>query len=262
MQESEPLMSIQHPFSSHGHQTGEEAAQQEHDGHDAHAHESGQHQRHAAKGHAAYASTDKGAPPSAPRGSGFGPIGGLYADDAAGPTGHGVQANKEDNVLAEVTKEALQAECVARICPECQVKKEADEVRLRSLAELDNARKRLSRERDEQVRYAAEAVLADIIPSLDNLDLALRHAGGNEACKDLVVGVEMTRKLLFEALQKHGLELVGTVGEPFDPSIHEAVGMANAPEVPSGHVCMLASKGYKLKDRLLRPARVVVCKTD
>ncbi len=248
-------MSIKYPFSSHGPHGGEDDAQPDHG---EHSNESGQHQRQTAKGHAVYAGQEKG---PAGRGSGFGPIGGLFVDDAAGPAGHG-QASQEDTLLAGVSKEALQAECVVRLCPECQVKQEADDVRLRSLAELDNARKRLSRERDEQVRFAAEAVLADIIPSLDNLDLALQHAGDNEACKDLIVGLQMTRKLLFEALQKHGLAVVGALGEPFDPAVHEAVGMANAPEVPAGHVCALMSKGYKLKERLLRPARVMVCKKD
>lgn len=250
-------MSIKHPFSPHPHHAGEDDSRHDYDGHQQ---ESGHHHRQAAKGHAAYAACDNTIPPVPPRGSGFGPIGGLYTDDAAGPTGHGIQANSEEKVLAGVSKEALLAECQSRICPECQVKKEADDVRLRSLAELDNAKKRLGRERDEQVRFAAEAVMADIVPSLDNLDLALQHAGDNEACKDFIVGVQMTRKLLFEALQKHGLDVVGDVGEEFNPAIHEAVGMTNAPEVPDGCVCALMSKGYKLKDRLLRPARVVVCK--
>ncbi len=255
-------MSIKYPFSPHGHHKGEPDSQQEPEGHDPQANppESGPHHRQTAKGHAAYTSGDMGVPPAGPRGSGFGPIGGLFADDAAGPVGHGMQANNTENILASVSKEALQAECVARLCPDCPVKKEADDVRLRSLAELDNAKKRLGRERDEQIRFAAGNVLSDVIPSLDNLDLALQHAGSNEACKDLVVGIRMTRKLLFEALQKHGLELVGTEGESFDPAVHEAVGMADVPEVSDGHVCTLLSKGYKLKDRLLRPAQVVVCK--
>ena len=254
-------MSIKSPFSFHDRHIGKEDARQEQDRHDPQTHESGQHQRHAAKGRAAYAAKDKSSPPAGAHGSDLGPTGRPQADDFVGH-GHGPQADKEDSALAGVSKEALQAECLARLCPECQVKKEADDVRLRSLAELDNARKRLSRERDEQVRFAAEAVLADIIPSLDNLDLALQHAGGNEACKDLVQGVQMTRKLLLEALQKHGLEPVGTVGDPFDPSIHEAVGMASAPDIPEGHICTLVSRGYTLKERLLRPACVVVSKAE
>ena len=255
-------MSIKSPFSFQGRHIGKEDARQEPGGQAPQVHESGQHQRHAAKVRAAYAAKESGSPSSGAQGSGFVPTGGVHADAGAGPMGNGEQADKEESALAAVSQEALQAACLARLCPECQAKKEADDVRLRSLAELDNARKRLVRERDEQVRFAAEAVLADIIPSLDNLDLALQHAGVNEACKDLVLGVQMTRKLLLEALQKHGLEAVGAVGAPFDPSVHEAVGMASAPDVPEGHICTLVSRGYTLKERLLRPACVVVSKAQ
>lgn len=137
---------------------------------------------------------------------------------------------------------------------------EAEEIRLRALAEADNARKRFLREKDEATRYAASRVLSDIIPALDNLDLALEHGKGSEACKDFFVGVEMTRKLLLEALQRHGLSQVGAVGEEFDPALHEAMSLAPDENVPNGAICMLMSRGYKLHDRLLRPAKVIVCK--
>ncbi len=156
--------------------------------------------------------------------------------------------------------EELYAACLQRICPGCPQKKEADNARLRALADLDNARKRLSREKEESIRFAGENVLADLLPSLDNLDLALQHAGTDEVCKSFVTGVDMTRRLLLESLKKHGLEQVGAVGEPFDPARHEAVGMADVPEVADGAVCALLSPGYLLRDRLLRPARVTVCR--
>lgn len=216
--------------------------------------------RGSVKGHAAYAAQDE-MPPYTPRGAGLGSVGGLLGDDAASRQRHNAQVQGEgDDLLSMVPKDALRAECEKRVCPSCQVKKEADDARLRALADLDNAKKRLAREREEQVRYAAESVLSDVIPSLDNLDLALQHAGGHEACKDFVVGVQMTRKLMGEALGKHGLTQVGEVGEEFNPAVHEAVGMVNSPDIPDGHVCALLSNGYKLNDRLLRPARVMVCK--
>lgn len=209
------------------------------------------------KGHAAYAAGDK---PFTPKGTGFGPIGGLFTDDVGGPTGHGLHAQEGPGLLSTIPQETLEAECRKRVCPACPVKKEADAERLRALADLDNARKRLQREKEEQVRFAAEAVLADILPSLDNLDLALQHAGEHEACKNFVVGVRMTRKLLLEALSKHGLTMVGHVGEEFNPAFHEAVGMVHSQDVPDNHVCSLLSSGYTLNDRLLRPAKVMVCK--
>jgi len=72
--------------------------------------------------------------------------------------------------------------------------------------------------------------------------------------------VQMTRKLLLEALAKHGLAQAGAIGEEFNPAMHEAVGMADAPDVADNHICSLLSNGYILNGRLLRPARVVVRK--
>lgn len=228
--------------------------------------------REASKGCAAYAAQDE-MPPFTPRGKGFNPLGGLFSDAAsaaAGPGGPGVPgvpagpggggASGADGLLSVVTQDALAAECQKRVCPVCQVQKEAEDSRLRALAEVENTKKRLQREREEQVRFAAESVLTDIIPSLDNLELALQHAGNEPACKNLVVGVQMTLKLLLEALAKNGLRPVGGVGEEFNPAVHEAVGMVNAPDVPDGHICALLSSGYTLHNRLLRPARVMVSK--
>jgi molecular chaperone GrpE len=166
----------------------------------------------------------------------------------------------EAEPAAALDEADLAALCRERICPGCPEKKEADDARLRVLAELDNARKRLAREREEQIRFASEAVLTEILPSLDNLNLALFHAAPDDACRDFVVGVRMTRDLLTEALKKHGLLPVGEVGEAFDPSRHEAVGMAPADDVPEGHVCALLASGYTLHGRLLRPAKVMVCR--
>ncbi|MDL2316148.1 nucleotide exchange factor GrpE [Desulfovibrio sp. OttesenSCG-928-A18] len=212
-----------------------------------------------ARGRAAYAGSEYEMPSFSPQENSFGPMGGLFVDDAGGPVGHGLKAQQAgDGLLGVVTDEALGAECAKRICPSCPTAKQAEEARLRALAELDNARKRLAREKDEQVRFASEAVLNDLLPSLDNLDLALQHAGAHEACRDFVVGVEMTRKSLQESLARHGLARIGEVGEEFDPAVHEAVGMVKDPKVAPGCVSALLSNGYKLNERLLRPARVMV----
>lgn len=144
-------------------------------------------------------------------------------------------------------------------CPLCA---EAEKSRLLALADLDNARKRLQREKEEFMRYAGETVLADILPALDNLDLALAYAPEGKECQNFVVGVDMTRKLLLDALKRHGLEQVGELGENFNPAVHEAMGMEPSDKYVSGQVCCLMSKGYRLKDRLLRPAKVTVCKNE
>ncbi len=153
-------------------------------------------------------------------------------------------------------------ECKALICPSCTVFKDAEDIRMRSLAEMENFKKRLQKEKDEQMAYAAESVLADLLPTLDNLDLALQYGSKNEACKDTIMGVEMTRKLLLDAIKKHGLEPVGAVGEPFNPEYHEAIAQAEHEEIPAGHLVAVMQKGYVLKGRLLRSAKVTVCKTQ
>ncbi len=136
---------------------------------------------------------------------------------------------------------------------------EAREAHLRALADMENYKKRLAREHDEQIAYAAEKVLASLLPSLDNLDLALQY-GNFEACKDLVTGVEMTRKLLLDALKTHGLEPVGEVGEAFTPELHEALTFEQRDDMEENHVSTVMQKGYKLKNRLLRPAKVGISK--
>ena len=169
----------------------------------------------------------------------------------------------EQNVSSEgcvPDGEELERLCREQICPTCDTGREAEETRLRALAEMDNFKKRLQRERDEQVRYAAENVLADLLPTLDNLDLALQYGSRVEACKDMLTGVEMTRKLLLDALKNHGLEVVGREGDPFNPEHHEAMGQEESAEMDNGHILRVMQKGYKLRERLLRPAKVIVSK--
>ncbi len=160
-----------------------------------------------------------------------------------------------------LTDEELVALCKERVCVTCNEKEQADEERLRSLAEMDNFKKRLLREQEELRKYATESVLADLLPTLDNLDLALEHGRKVEACKDVVMGVDMTRKMFLDALKQHGLEAVGTAGEEFNPEIHEAVGEESTTDMKPGHVFSLLQRGYKLRERLLRPAKVVVSKS-
>jgi molecular chaperone GrpE len=142
-----------------------------------------------------------------------------------------------------------------QICKRCL---ELEDNHLRTLAAMDNFKKRLTREREEQTRFAAEAVLADILPALDNFDLALSYARGNEAYIELITGLDLAQKSLLEILSRHGLTSVGEAGEAFDPEIHEALTQEPNSNVPAGHVSQLFQKGYLLKGRLLRPAKVIV----
>ena len=169
------------------------------------------------------------------------------------------QAGQENG--AEEREPTLEERCKAEICPACAVKKEADDIRLRALAEMENFKKRLQREKEEQFKYAEEDVLADLLPVLDNLELAIRYAGDDPACKNLLTGVVMTQKIFLDILAKHGLTPVGTPGEKFDPELHEAVAEDVRDDMEPGLVSTLQQRGYRLKERLLRPAKVTVSKS-
>jgi len=138
------------------------------------------------------------------------------------------------------------------------VKAEITEIRLRALAEMENFKKRLQKEKEEQILYASEKVLADLLPTLDNFDLALQYGSQSEECKNIVMGVEMTRKIMLDTLKNHGLIQLGQVGELFDPNLHEAFGQEKSAEVGPGCIIKVMLKGYKLRERLLRPAKVIV----
>ncbi|NDY58850.1 nucleotide exchange factor GrpE [Desulfovibrio sulfodismutans] len=130
--------------------------------------------------------------------------------------------------------------------------------RLYILAESENLKKRLVKEKEEYFKYATESIVSELLPVLDNLDLALLHGRGNAGCKDLVMGVEMTRKAFVDILSRHGVEEFGTTGEEFNPEHHEAVGMEESSDVAENHVSRVLQKGYRLRGRLLRPAKVMV----
>ncbi|MBM3876072.1 MAG: nucleotide exchange factor GrpE [Verrucomicrobia bacterium] len=133
---------------------------------------------------------------------------------------------------------------------------------LRTTADLENLRKRAIRDRQDAVRYANEQLFTKLIPVLDNFDAALATAGTTPgASEDSVrVGIQMIHAQLRGALADAGLEEVHAAGGPFDPNLHEAVSHQDSTEVPDGHVLQQLRKGYKLKDRLVRPATVIVAR--
>ncbi len=163
----------------------------------------------------------------------------------------------DPDILPEIDLSNVSPEDAAPVRDPQEIAREAH---LRALADMENYKKRLAREHEEQMAYAAEKVLASLLPSLDNLDLALQYGSNNEACKDMVMGIEMTRKLLLDAVKAHGLEPVGEVGEAFTPELHEALTFEQRDNMEENHVSTVMQKGYKLKNRLLRPAKVGISK--
>lgn len=163
-------------------------------------------------------------------------------------------------VELSLTDEELQTLCAERICPGCPEKAALEDDRLRLLADADNTRKRLERDKGEFQKFAAEKILSELLPVLDNLDLALQHAPKDDACKNFVIGVQMTHKMFLDTLAGQSLEPVGEVGETFSPEIHEAVGEEERTDMEPGCVASLMKKGYRLNGRLLRAAMVTVSK--
>ena len=131
---------------------------------------------------------------------------------------------------------------------------------LRSRAELDNYRKRVVREKEEAIRYANGALLEDLLPILDNFELGLSAAKHAPEAAGIVQGLEMVRKQLEDFLRAHGVETLDAVGAPFDPNVHDAVAEEHSDEVAESHVLRQSRRGFKLRDRLIRPASVVVSK--
>ncbi|MDQ7031287.1 MAG: nucleotide exchange factor GrpE [Desulfonauticus sp.] len=170
------------------------------------------------------------------------------------------QKSTEQDREVSISDEELEKLCKEKICPNCAQLKEKEELVLRTLADGENLKKRLNKEKEEFCRFATGKLLEELLPVMDNLELALEHANKQNECSSLAEGVKMTLTMFRDVLKKHGLEPVGEVGEKFDPNIHEAMGQEERDDVEEGQVCHMYQRGYKLHDRLLRPARVIVSK--
>lgn len=135
---------------------------------------------------------------------------------------------------------------------------ESQDKLLRMAAELENFKKRTAREKETSLRYAEENILKELLPSLDNLEMAIQQGQAGDNGGALLEGVEMTLKGLLTSLEKFGLKAVESVGQPFDPNFHEALGMEASEEMEANTVCKEFQKGYLYKERLLRAAKVIV----
>src|SRR2546421_11193002 len=134
---------------------------------------------------------------------------------------------------------------------------------LRVTADLENFKKRAAREKSEAIKFANENLLQKLIPALDNFDMALaavQSADGGAATQSLQTGVNMIYQQLKNTLIETGLEEIDATGKPFDPNLHEAVSQKETAEAPEGQVIQQLRKGYRFRERLLRPASVVVAR--
>lgn len=133
-----------------------------------------------------------------------------------------------------------------------------EEKYLRLYAEFENYKRRIQNENQINKTYQAQGVLTDILPSIDNIERALQIEGDDESFKSLQKGVQMVHESLLRALKDNGLEVIEAEGQEFDPNLHQAVVQDDNPDFKSGEITQELQKGYKLKDRVLRPSMVKV----
>ncbi|MAC82504.1 MAG: nucleotide exchange factor GrpE [Arcobacter sp.] len=184
---------------------------------------------------------------------------------------------KKDEVLNEEVAEQETQETCEESCEEKELSpeekiaqleaklKESEDKYLRVHADFENIKKRLEREKYAAIDYASEKFAKDLLAPIDTLEMAL---AAEEASKDLASdellgklkeGVELTIKNFYTAFEKHDISTVDTDGE-FDPNFHDAVMQIDSPDHEDGQIVAQLQKGYKLKERLLRPAMVSICK--
>ena len=168
----------------------------------------------------------------------------------------GDQLQQAEEELEQTGEDLQQAED-ALSAAEQEVARHRDAM-LRMQAEMDNTRKRLVRDAEKSRRFALERIMKDLLQVLDTMERGLQAGQESATVESLLEGQELTLKMLTKVLSDHNLELVDPAGEPFNPEFHEAVTMLPSPHHEEGTVMEVLQKGYKLHDRLVRPAMVVV----
>jgi molecular chaperone GrpE len=133
------------------------------------------------------------------------------------------------------------------------------ELAVRTAADLDNYRKRATREREDAIRYANQGLLEDLLPVLDNFEMGMMAASRDQGSM-IFIGMDMVRRQFNDFLAGQGVTEIAAEGKPFDPKIHEAVSQESQPGVEDDTVLRVVRRGFMLRDRLLRPASVIVAK--
>jgi len=132
------------------------------------------------------------------------------------------------------------------------------DIAMRGAADLENFRKRAQREREDATRYANTGLVERLLPTLDSFEMGLDAARAATNAEAVIQGFEMVKKQLDDFLRDQGVEVIDATGAAFDPNLHDAMAMEASDTVPEGHIIRQMRKGYKLRDRLVRPASVFV----
>lgn len=189
---------------------------------------------------------------------------GMAGGDAAAPN-DGANQSASEGVGEEAAEVAGQEDDDVKQLQEAlaQSREELDrhrEAMLRMQAEMENQRKRMVRDMEKSRRFALERMMKDLLQVRDSLERGLEVEDGTATVEKLKEGKALTLKMLAKVMEDHGLEVVDPRGEPFNPEFHQAMTMAPSDEVEENTVMEVMQKGFKLNDRLIRPAMVVVSK--
>jgi molecular chaperone GrpE len=175
------------------------------------------------------------------------------------------EATEAETTEAETTdanaSEAESATVEVELSDLEKAEKEAAEMTaryLRSVADMENYRKRITREKQEIIRSAAANVVESLLPVLDNMKLGLQAAENHPEAKDVTVGFKMVEDQLKKSLANQGLEELIPDGEVFDPNFHECIAQQPSEEVKEDHIIQTVRAGYRLNERLIRAANVIV----
>lgn len=168
-----------------------------------------------------------------------------------------IASHEEESVLKEEeTDEKTPVDEREQLSAELQ---EINGKYLRLYAEFDNYKKRVGKDKEELIKYSNESLLYEILPFIDHLEMALKHAS-NEVSSGLVQGVEITLRDLRKTLEKFGLTAIEADGKPFDPVVHHAMSQVERNDTEDNTVVEEFRRGYMLRDKVLRPALVAVSK--
>jgi molecular chaperone GrpE len=166
-----------------------------------------------------------------------------------------IEKSLEEQVVADAAGEMGDVDPVQALAEESARWRD---VAMRGAADFDNFRKRVAREREEAVRYSNQGLLEELLPVLDNFEMGMMAASADTSSM-IYIGMDMVRKQFADFLMNQGVEEIPALGLPFDPNLHEAIS-EEASDQAAGTVLRVSRRGFKLKDRLLRPANVVVAK--
>jgi molecular chaperone GrpE len=204
-----------------------------------------------------------------PKAEGWESLAEAAGEGALSPSPELEEALREAEAAVDARQAAAQAEraptrdeLAARLRHLESEKAQLEERLVRLQADFENHRKRTLREKQEALSYGHENVVKDVLGVVDNLDRAIEHARASSGAdfEGMLQGIELVRRELLAVLAKHGVSPIEAEGEGFDPNIHEALAQTEDAKVPAGRVARMLQKGYRLRDRLLRPARVMVSK--